>query len=89
MTFIDSSTIRTIAHMTDNNDHIGAIRVACDALDATGWAAQVADLEALVSKIGHVPDSLNQFASELRNQMYALAKRELDADDFTALHDAF
>ena len=89
MTFIDSSAIRTIARMTDNNDHIGAIRVGCDALGATRWAAQATDLESLVNKLGHVPNSLNQFASELRTQMFDFAKRELDSDDFESFHGAF
>jgi len=90
---ITEKMIRSIARMTDQNDHGGAIQSGLKLLGSDklikGLLKDLEDIMDEHEKLGHMPTGLISDRREIYTKMMSIAKKRLNPDRYKRFHNAF
>lgn len=79
----------TIARMTDENDHTGAVVALAYLLKLPHFVKIAKHIQGIHKLEGHIPLYLHEYRAELRKRLFALAARQLTPDQYAQLINSF
>jgi len=86
---LKDSSLRTMARMTDQNDHGGALRVGAEMLGLVKIAKKAELINKLHDLEGHLPKELYDYRYSLHKELMKAAEMRLTADEYKRFRKAY
>lgn len=81
--------VRTLEHMTDINDHGGALLFLAKQLNSSRHVSIMEGIMKIHQAEGSMPSELIKYRTSVMNELLKLAKRNYSKEDYALINGAF
>ena len=82
-------TVRTLSHMTDINDHNGALVFLAQQLNSSKYIEALKGIQMIHKAEGSMPSHIRKYRDGIYNELMKLAKRQYNPEEYKEIHGSF